>query len=447
MNTSSRFPPFPFAGLRGICRPAHIALFLYLLAGLADGTLMPFFALWAKHDAGIATACIGLLLGCYAGGELLATPLVGGIADRVGRRPVLLASTAGIGVGFLLLYAAHGVVWAAGSLIFIGCFESVLHPTLATVIADTVSPDALRRHFASARVMSNLGGVVGPIFGALLALHSLGSVFLGCASSLLLGALVVAVFLPETWQKEWGRSAEEDDDEGLAGVLPAFRDKQLAALLLGFACLEIAGSWIESVLPLYAHNGGVLTPSGVGLLFAYGAALIVVLQRVVTKLSARLSAFWLVLGSALTLVAAFVILLLHPFLLSLIAAVTLFSFAQMLFGPLIPTTVNELAPPAARSTYMAAASVMNDLRDTLGPTTGTLLYAASAKLPWMLGMPIALSATWAIAIASRRHGRPPGRDGLDMAGEGSLEAHGTGGELDEPVQMSASKSPLFLHFR
>ena len=51
---------------------------------------MPFFALWAYKVAGIPIEFIGLLLACCAGGELLATPFVGGIADRVGRRPVLL---------------------------------------------------------------------------------------------------------------------------------------------------------------------------------------------------------------------------------------------------------------------------------------------------------------------------------------------------------------------
>ena len=124
--------------LRDLPRAARIALFLFLVAGLADGTLMPFFALWAQREAGVPVAYIGLLLGCYAGGELLATPFVGGIADRLGRRPLLLASTAGVGLGFLLLYVTRGALAAAGALFVIGIFESVLHPTAATAIADVV---------------------------------------------------------------------------------------------------------------------------------------------------------------------------------------------------------------------------------------------------------------------------------------------------------------------
>ena len=97
-----------FARARGLPLSAKVALFLFFTAGFADGVLVPFFALWAQREGGVATAHIGLLLGCYAGGELLATPLVGGIADRVGRRPVLLVSTLGVGLGFGLLYLTRG---------------------------------------------------------------------------------------------------------------------------------------------------------------------------------------------------------------------------------------------------------------------------------------------------------------------------------------------------
>jgi len=98
---------FPAPGLAGTG--------LHVAAAVADGILMPFFALWAHKDAGIPIEYIGLLLGCYAGGELLATPFVGGIADRIGRRPVLLVSTCGVGTGFLLLYLVHGAAATAAA--------------------------------------------------------------------------------------------------------------------------------------------------------------------------------------------------------------------------------------------------------------------------------------------------------------------------------------------
>ncbi len=201
---------------------------------------MPFFALWAHRDAGIPIEFIGLLLGCYAGGELLATPFVGGIADRVGRRPVLLASTAGVGCGFLLLFIVRGPFGVAAALITIGAFESVLHPTAATVIADVVPAESRREHFAANRVMSNAGNMVGPALGALLALKSLALVFLGAAVTILAGALVVALFLDETRPSGAEPGKDGEDEESLLAVTAVFRDSRLAGLLAPIALLEIA---------------------------------------------------------------------------------------------------------------------------------------------------------------------------------------------------------------
>ena len=159
--------------------PAQVGMGLFFAASVADGILMPFFAPWAHGVAGIPIEFIGLLLGCYAGGELLATPFVGGIADRLGRRPVLLISTAGVGCGFVLLYVVHGAFAGAAALIIIGVFESVLHPTASTVIADVVPADERRRHFAVRRVMSNAGSMAGPALKLWTGL--MGRVFRGCS--------------------------------------------------------------------------------------------------------------------------------------------------------------------------------------------------------------------------------------------------------------------------
>jgi MFS transporter, DHA1 family, tetracycline resistance protein len=382
-------------------RAAQVGMFLFFAASVSDGVLMPFFALWAHKDAGIPIQLLGLLLGCYAGGELLATPFFGGIADRVGRRPVLLVSTTGVGLGFLLLFMVRGAFAVAGGLIVIGVFESVLHPTASTVIADVVPMDARREHFAARRVMSNAGSMAGPALGALLALHSLGLVFLGGAVALLVGALVVAIFLHETRPSD--PAADEENEESLLVLTAVFRDAHLAGLIIPIALLEIAESWIATITPLYADAAGTLTASGIGLLFTYAGALGVVLQMPITQATGHMRGFSIVMWSGAVQALAFACLLVSPALPFLVGAVTLLALAQMLAGPLVQTIVTELAPRNAQATYQAAFGVVNDLKDAAGPAIGTWLYALSSVLPWGTGIVASLVSSVALAAAARRH--------------------------------------------
>jgi DHA1 family tetracycline resistance protein-like MFS transporter len=383
-------------------RPAQVGMVLFFAAAVADGILMPFFALWAHKDAGIPIEYIGLLLGCYAGGELLATPFVGGIADRVGRRPVLLVSTCGVGAGFLLLYLVHGAA-AAAALIIIGVFESVLHPTASTVIADVVPAETRREHFAARRVMSNAGSMAGPALGALLALHSLGLVFLGAGVTILVGALIVAIFLIETRPPAAAPGEEDEEDESLLALTAVFRDSRLAGLIVPVALMEIAASWITAITPLYADAGGTLTASGIGLLFTYAGALGVLLQMPITQASERMGGFSIVLCSGAVQAVAFACLFVSAGLPWLVAAVTLLALAQMLAGPLVQTIITELAPRTGQATYQAAFGVVNDLKDAAGPAIGTWLYALAAGLPWASGAILSLGAAFGLAVAARRH--------------------------------------------
>lgn len=382
--------------------PARVGMGLFFAASVADGILMPFFALWAHNVAGIPIEFIGLLLGCYAGGELLATPFVGGIADRLGRRPVLLISTVGVGCGFVLLYMVRGAFAVAVSLIIIGVFESVLHPTASTVIADVVPAEARRRHFAARRVMSNAGSMAGPALGALLALHSLSLVFLGAGITLLIAALIVAACLAETRPPD-AAPGEDDDGDSLLVLTAAFRDRRLAGLMVPVALIELAASWIAAIAPLYAETSGTLTASGIGLLFAYAGALGVVLQMPITHATERMKGSLIVLWAGAMQAAAFGCLFLSPSLPSLVAAVSLLALAGMLTGPLVQSIVTELAPRNAQATYQAAFGVIGDLRDAAGPAIGTWLFALAAALPWGAGALLSIVASLGLVPVMRRH--------------------------------------------
>jgi DHA1 family tetracycline resistance protein-like MFS transporter len=397
---------------RATPRPALLGLLLFFCAGFADGALVPFFPLWAKQ-AGIPVGAIGLLFACYAGGEVMATPLIGGIADRVGRRPVLIVSSLGVGTGIASLFFVHGVVLTAAVLLLTGVCESVLHPTIFTVIADVTPPAAHRREFSLAQVSASAGQVLGPGVGALFALLSLRAVFLAAGAILLLGGLVMFAALAETIgaaptttgqdpRNSEDSHEENEEEEGLSALRPIFRDAWLGKLLLWAILFEVSGSWIESVIPLYAHDAGTLTSSGIGLLFSYAAALTVCLQMLVSRLGETQSPLRLTAGAGGAALLAFALLAISPTLCPLIGAVSLFSVAQMLTGPLVPTAINALAPPAQRASYMAASSVAIDLKDSLGPSIGTALYAITPRLPWFVGIPLVALASLGLGFTIGR---------------------------------------------
>ncbi|PBC07771.1 MFS transporter [Mesorhizobium sp. WSM3859] len=396
---------------RGLPRPALLGLFLFFCAGFADGALVPFFPLWASSEANIPIGAIGLLFACYAGGELVAAPLIGGIADRIGRRPVLILSSLGVGCGFIALFFVHGVIATAIVLLLTGMCESVLHPTILAAIADVTEPSAHPRWFGMARVSSSAGQIIGPTCGALLALVSLGSVFLAGGGMLILGGIVMLVAFAETHGSGHAEDEAEEED-GLSALLPAFRDGRMAKLLAWVVLFEISGNWIEAVIPLYAQDAGTLTPSGVGALFAYAAALTVALQMLVSRFAETRSALGLAAGAGISTIAAFALLATSPAILSLIAAVSLCAVGQMLVGPLVPTAVNALAPSARRASYMAASSVAVDLKDSLGPSIGTALYALAPRLPWIAGIPLVAIASLGLgaAIGHARHPSGPTED-------------------------------------
>src|SRR4051794_122349 len=97
--------------------PTRITLILCLLVGIdtfSYAVLLPLLP-FAAERSGASVLPIGGLFASYSIGQLLAAPLLGAWSDRVGRRPILLLSQAGSGLGFALLLgpATFGVLLAS----------------------------------------------------------------------------------------------------------------------------------------------------------------------------------------------------------------------------------------------------------------------------------------------------------------------------------------------
>lgn len=390
----------PYAFVAGLPGPVRVSAFLFFAANLADGVLLPFFAIWAVRQAGIPVASVGLLLACYAGGELLATPFVGGMSDKIGRRPVLMLSTLGVSAGFLILFLSHGALAAALALLSIGVFESVLHPTAMAVVADVIPPADLPYHYGLNRMAGGFGDVFGPALGSLLVIWSLNAVFLAASLILLAAFAVVMLALRETRISD----LDEEDDGALSALGAVFHDRRLAWILTPLAIMQIATSWIESVIPLAATKSGALTPAEVGWLFSYAGLLGVIFQMPVLRLCRSMPGSYIVGVGGTMLALAFVALLSSQGLLGFGLAVTGLAFGGIVLRPMVQAVVAQMAPVGKRATYTAAMSAVSDLKDAAGPALGTSLFALATSLPWSTGLALTLLATSGLAFALRQYG-------------------------------------------
>src|SRR5512136_445611 len=84
-----------------------VTVFLDLLG---FGIVIPLLPLYAE-TFGANAAVIGWLLASYLIAQAICAPLLGRLSDRIGRRPVLIASLAGASASFFLLGLAPTLPW------------------------------------------------------------------------------------------------------------------------------------------------------------------------------------------------------------------------------------------------------------------------------------------------------------------------------------------------
>src|ERR1041384_7842456 len=89
--------------------PPLFVLFPPVLLDLSGaGIVIPILPLYAEHFHASPIA-IGWLTGIYSGMQIIFTPILGKLSDRLGRRPVLFVSIVGTAIGFALMGLAHSL--------------------------------------------------------------------------------------------------------------------------------------------------------------------------------------------------------------------------------------------------------------------------------------------------------------------------------------------------
>ena len=143
----------------------------------------------------------GWLIFSYALMQFLFSPILGGLSDQLGRRPILLISLFGLGIDYLFLAFAPTLAWLfLGRLIAGVCGASMT--TASAYIADISTPDQRAQNFGLLGAAFGMGFIVGPVIGGVLGEYGTRLPFLAAAGLSLLNWLYGFFILPESLKPE-----------------------------------------------------------------------------------------------------------------------------------------------------------------------------------------------------------------------------------------------------
>ena len=215
-----------------------------------------------------ASIWVSLLVSAYAVAQFLAAPILGGLSDRFGRRPVILGSISGICINYVLLALAPSLGWILVGRVLAGATAANTSASTA-YIADVTPPEQRAQRFGLIGATFGLGFVLGPVIGGFVGEYWLRGPFVLSAVMAGLNALYGVFVLPESLPADrrrafdWRRANPVGSFRVLAG------DGFIARLAGAWSGLWFGISTLQSVFVLYTTLRFHWTPAANGAALAF----------------------------------------------------------------------------------------------------------------------------------------------------------------------------------
>lgn len=271
----------PITGSR---RKAAIA-FILVTAALdivAMGIIIPVLPPLIEEFAGSSARAgwiNGVFVALWAGMQFICSPIIGSLSDQHGRRPVILLSTAGLSLDYVLMAVAPDLWWLALGRIIAGITTSSF-TTVFAYMADITPPEGRARAYGLIGAAFSAGFVAGPLLGGFLGEISPRAPFWFAAALSGVAFLYGFFILPESLAPEKRMAFSWRRANPLGALLLLRSHAELAGLAIVNFLLHFAHHIFSAVWVLYAGYRYGWTPWEVGLLLSMVGVLDMLVQGV-----------------------------------------------------------------------------------------------------------------------------------------------------------------------
>ncbi len=385
--------------------PRRALLFIFaavFLDLLGAGLLLPIIPYYVRQfDKDALT--VGLLALSFAAAQFLATPALGLVSDRIGRRPVLIFSVLGSGLAYLVFGMAHAL-W----LLFVARIADGLTggniSAAQAYIADVTTPHDRAKNMGLIGAAFGLGFIFGPGLGGLLARISLQAPAFAAGGLSLLTAGFGYFVLPESLPPERRRREpirlRELNPAKQVGA--ALRRPELRRFLLALFALNFALSGLQTNFPVFTLTRFGLGPEQNALIFTFlgvTAALMqgVAIRRLVKWFRAKPLA---VTGLAL-MTGGLLVLAFSSALWMVYAAVATTAIGSGMATPTLTGAVSRSVSALEQGTILGASQAFTSLTRIFGPLWAGLAFDhAGPGAPYWTSAVVVFAAMVMIATSA-----------------------------------------------
>lgn len=344
------------------------------------GFVVPFLTLYLTGPRGLTVGQAALIVSLFGGGAFIANLVGGDLADRLGRRPMMVVSTLLSPVAVLVVGLARGLPVIGVATFALGFLTELYRPAVSAVVADIVPPSDRPRAYGYLYWAINVGAAVAPVAAGLLARANYLLLFVGDALTTFLFGLMVLIGVRET------RPAE------LQGrVSPSFGERARAVwsepILLAFAGLGLitgtiyAQAYVTLPVDMRAHG---LSPAQYGLAIALNGALIVLLGIPFSNAAGRWPRFGVLAIAGTLLGIGFGLPALVTTFAGYALGVAIWTLGEIGGATVAPSVVADLAPVDKRGLYQGVFGASWGLAFLTGPVLGGWIYqTAGATVLWV----------------------------------------------------------------
>jgi predicted MFS family arabinose efflux permease len=351
--------------------PAFLAVtFASLAYFTGDGVLIPAVPRYVQGPLGAGDLAVGLVVGAFSLSAFFLRPWAGGLGDRWGRRPLMLAGAGMFTVSVLGYGLASSPEALAGLRLLTGAGEAFFFVGALTAVADLAPAERRGEAMSLASLALYVGIGIGPLLGEVTIERFGFPAAWTLAAAAGLTAVAVALRVPDT--------RPDDDGREPAGSAGPHRLVHRAGLLPGLVLLSgiLGMAGFLTFVPLYALDLGMDGSRVVLLLFA---AIVVGIRSLGARIPDRLGAARATRIAMVLSAAGLAVVGAWRTPAGLVTGIAIFATGIALLTPAVMTLAVQGVTPQERGAVIGTTSAFLDLAIGLGPATLGLVAAAAGR--------------------------------------------------------------------